>query len=442
MTPKDLSVSNGDLYGEALEHLRSLTGHADVAFHQDQFEAIQAVVAERRRLLLVERTGWGKSAVYFIATRMLRRRGLGPTLLVSPLLALMRNQIEAAKRMGVRAETINYTNPEEWGPVLQRLNDDAVDLLLVSAQRLAKEEFRTTVLPVLGMRTGLLVVDEAHCISDWGHDFVPDYQRIVRVLELLPRRVPVICCTATANDRVVLDIQRQLGSELVTVRGQLGREGLVLQVIQLDSRSDRLAWLAQTVPMLPGSGIIYCLTKRDTERVADWLELNGVRAVAYSGATLAEERERIEQRLLSNEVQVVVATSALGMGFDKPDLHYVIHYQAPGSAIAYYQQVGRAGRALEHSLGVLLCGDDDSDIQDWFIETAFPSREDSAQVLTLMEERAEYLTVNEIECKVNLPRRSVDPHAKDPGGRRCGRVQGTTISAHSECVGVRPVARR
>ena len=393
-----------DMYREALGHLRDLTGNPNAGFRTDQFEAIRTVVADHRRILLVERTGWGKSAVYFIATRMLRARGAGPTLLVSPLLALMRNQLDAARRMGVRAETVNYTNPDEWGRILQRLETGAVDLLLVSAQRLANKEFQTAFLPVVGRRGGLLVIDEAHCISDWGHDFVPDYQRIVRLLDLLPRSVPVICCTATANDRVVVDIERQLGSDFLTVRGPLGRDGLVLQVIHMDSRSERLAWLADHIPRLPGSGIVYCLTKRDTELVAAWLELNGISAVAYSGATISEERERIEQRLLTNSVKVVVATSALGMGFDKPDLPFVIHYQAPGTPIAYYQQVGRAGRALDQSFGVLLCGGEDSDIQDWFIETAFPSREHAELVLDHLARRAEYISVGEIERTVNLPR--------------------------------------
>ncbi len=369
--------------------LRTLTGNPSSSFRDDQLEVIRRLVAKRERVLLVQRTGWGKSAVYFIATRMLRDRGGGPTLLVSPLLALMRNQIEAARRMGVRATTINSANRTEWDAVEEQLRADSVDILLISPERLANAAFRRDLLPEIGRRSGLLVIDEAHCISDWGHDFRPDYRRLVRVLDLLPPGVPVLCCTATANDRVVADVTRQLGAGLAPVRGALGRSGLALHVLDLPLPAQRLAWLAQTLPVLEGTGIIYCLTIADTERVAGWLGSQGIDAIAYSGDTNPTLRPGIEQRLLDNDVKVVVATSALGMGFDKPDLAFVIHYQSPGSPIAYYQQVGRAGRGLERSVGVLLCGAEDSTVQDFFIRSAFPPADLAEKVVTLLEERAE-----------------------------------------------------
>jgi ATP-dependent DNA helicase RecQ len=336
-----------DLDARALELLRQLTARPDASFHPGQLEAIRSLAGNRKRVLVVQRTGWGKSAVYFIATRLLRDRGAGPTLLLSPLLALMRNQIDAAQRIGVRAETINSSNTADWDDVIDRVRADAVDLLVVSPERLANASFRESVLDRLGGAAGLLVVDEAHCISDWGHDFRPDYRRIRRLLDVLPRTVPVLACTATANDRVVEDVVAQLGADLQVFRGPLARPGLALQVIDLQSPAARMAWLAQTLPSLPGSGIVYCLTKRDAETVAEWLNRHGVRALSYTGAS--EGREAIEQALLDNQIQVVVATSALGMGFDKPDLAYVIHYQSPGSVISYYQQVGRAGRQLASS---------------------------------------------------------------------------------------------
>ena len=391
-----------DLDRRALELLRRLTGRADAAFHAGQLEAIRALAGERRRVLVVQRTGWGKSAVYFIATRLLREAGSGPTLLVSPLLALMRNQIEAAARMGVRAATINSANTGEWDDVRGRLDRGEVDLLLVSPERLGNAEFRASVLPDVGTRAGLLVIDEAHCISDWGHDFRPDYRRIRRVLDLLPGNVPVLACTATANDRVVDDIVHQLGHGLHVFRGPLGREGLALQVVDLSSQPERLAWLAQTIPSLPGSGIVYCLTKRDVEVVAQWLARHGVSAMQYTGES--QGREAVEQALLGNTVDTVVATSALGMGFDKPDLSYVIHFQAPGSVIAYYQQVGRAGRQLATSVGVLLRGREDADIQDWFIRTAFPTADDCQQVLAFLEESDGYVRLTDIEQAVNVRR--------------------------------------
>lgn len=387
---------------EALSLLHRLTGDQTSVFRPNQFDAIMRLAVDRQRVLLVQRTGWGKSAVYFISTRMLRDRGLGPTLLVSPLLALMRNQIEAAERLGVRAETINSSNTDEWTEVRARIETDEVDVLLISPERLANPEFRSEVLPAVGRRSGLLVIDEAHCISDWGHDFRPDYRRLVRVLDLLPHGVPVLCCTATANDRVVADVVEQLGADFSPVRGPLAREGLRLHAIDKPSQAERLVWLAVIIKELPGTGIVYCLTVADTERVAGWLRTRGISAEAYSGENDNEDRQRIEQRLLDNELKVVVATSALGMGFDKPDLAFVIHYQSPGTPVAYYQQVGRAGRALSESWGILLRGTEDADIQDYFIEGAFPSPLPAEQVVDFLDRTAVPMTKTEMLAEVNL----------------------------------------
>ncbi len=391
-----------ELANEALELLQRLTGDPAARFRTDQLEAILALAGDRGRVLLVQRTGWGKSAVYFIATRLLRDQGLGPTLLVSPLLALMRNQIEAAERLGVCAETINSSNKEEWSEVEGRINDDEVDVLLISPERLANRQFRDEVLPIVGRRSGLLVIDEAHCISDWGHDFRPDYRRLVRVLDLLPAGVPVLCCTATANDRVVDDVTAQLGADFVPVRGPLARSGLRLHALDKPAQAERLVWLASVINELPGTGIVYCLTVADTERVSGWLQKRGISAVAYSGESDNDDRRAVEQDLLDNNVKVVIATSALGMGFDKPDLAFVIHYQAPGSPVAYYQQVGRAGRGLTESWGVLLCGTEDADIQDYFIESAFPQAALAERVVELLERRATSMTRREILAEVNV----------------------------------------
>ena len=387
---------------EALRLLRKLTGQHSTDFRSGQLEVICRLVAGRQRVLLVKRTGWGKSAVYFIATRMLRDRGSGPTLLVSPLLALMRNQIEAAERMGVRAVTINSSNRAEWDIVEEKLNDDAVDILLISPERLANQKFRSEVLPAIARRSGLLVIDEAHCLSDWGHDFRPDYRRIVRVLDFLTG-VPVLCCTATANTRVIEDVTVQLDSQLVPVRGPLARAGLRLHVLEIPSQAERLTWLATVLRKLKGTGVIYCLTITDTQRLAGWLQLKGISAVAYSGGgTDSEDRINIEQDLLHNKVKVVVATSALGMGFDKPDLSFVIHYQSPGSPIAYYQQVGRAGRAVNESWGILLRGREDADIQGFFISSAFSPADLAERVVELLEERAAPMSRDELFESVNV----------------------------------------
>src|SRR3954465_4616763 len=370
--------------------LRALAG-PDARFREHQREAIEDLVVDRRRVLCVQRTGWGKSAVYFIATAMLRAAGEGPTLLISPLLALMRNQIDAAERLGLRAHTINSTNKDDWDAVRDMIERDEVDLLLISPERLNNRRFRDTMLPLFARRVGLLVVDEAHCVSDWGHDFRPDYRRIRDALEQLRPGAAVLCTTATANDRVVADVLEQLGAgpdgarsgadaegsgwgggELRPYRGRLARSSLRLEVVTLPSQAERLAWLATWLPSMPGSGIVYCLTKRDTESVAAWLNGRGISALPYSGEVDSDARVEVERRLFANDIKAVVATSALGMGYDKPDLGFVVHYQAPGSAIAYYQQVGRAGRALAEAHAVLLRGIEDRDIQDYFIASAFP----------------------------------------------------------------------
>jgi ATP-dependent DNA helicase RecQ len=396
-----------DLTARATTLLQALAGPG-AAFREHQLEAIADLVEERARVLCVQRTGWGKSALYFIATALLRERGAGPTLIVSPLLALMRNQIAAAQRLGIRAHTVNSTNRDAWAEISGLLETDAVDLLLISPERLNNPQFRARMLPVFAERVGLLVVDEAHCISDWGHDFRPDYRRIAEMLERLPAGVGALCTTATANDRVVADVEDQLRTgdaraPLVVYRGPLGRSSLRFEVVELPGQADRLAWLATHLPDLPGSGIVYTLTKRDAEQVAAWLTAHGVAAEAYTGEIETERRIAVEDRLLANDLKAVVATSALGMGYDKPDLGFVVHYQAPGSVISYYQQVGRAGRAIERAEVVLLRGAEDRRIQDFFIEQAFPRREYVDRVLRHLDDAgAEGASTPELTAMVNL----------------------------------------
>lgn len=364
----------------ALELLRLGTQNPAALFRDGQEEAIRHVVDGRGRLLVVQTTGWGKSFVYFIAIKLLREDGAGPALLISPLLALMRNQIAAAERMGARAFTINSDNQEEWTAVEATLGHNEVDILLISPERLANEHFRTEVLARFAGRISLLVIDEAHCISDWGHDFRPHYRLLERIVRTLPQNLRLLATTATANNRVLGDLQTVLGPNLTVSRGDLARPSLFLQTIRLPSQAERLAWLAQQLPLLQGSGIIYTLTVRDAAQVAEWLRSRGLNVDAYTGET-GERRPRLEQALLNNQVKALVATTALGMGFDKPDLAFVIHFQTPGSVVAYYQQVGRAGRALAAAYGVLLSGQEETDINDYFIERAFPSRQEVEQVL-------------------------------------------------------------
>lgn len=379
----------------------------EASFREGQLQAIVAVAEQRQRVLVVQRTGWGKSLVYFIATKLLREDDAGPTLLVSPLLSLMRNQITMAERIGVRAATINSANTAEWNAVETAIAADRCDALLISPERLNSERFLQQTLPRMQGRVGLFVVDEAHCISDWGHDFRPDYRRIVRLIRALPRGVPVLGTTATANDRVVRDIAEQLGTDLHIMRGPLARATLRLQTIRLADQSERLAWLLEHLPTFPGSGIIYCLTIADTRRVAEWLRRHGVDTHEYHADLDGELRALLEQRLVHNEVKALVATVALGMGFDKPDLGFVVHYQRPGSVVAYYQQVGRAGRAVEDAIAILLNGREDDEIQGYFIESAFPSPIDMQTILGLLEQSASGLTINDLLRQTNLSPKTV-----------------------------------
>ncbi len=379
---------------------------------EDQWRAIEALVAERRRALVVQRTGWGKSAVYFVATALLRERGSGPTVIVSPLLALMRNQIDAAARAGIRARTINSANVDEWDAVQGEVAAGEVDVLLVSPERLNNPDFRDEVLPKLASTTGLLVVDEAHCISDWGHDFRPDYRRLRTMLAELPPGTPVLATTATANARVTADVAEQLGTggqgsadeAALVLRGPLDRESLSLSVLRLPDAAHRLAWLADHLGELPGSGIIYTLTVAAAEEVSGFLRQRGYPVASYSGKTEDSDRRAAEADLLANRVKALVATSALGMGFDKPDLGFVIHLGSPSSPIAYYQQVGRAGRGVDHADVLLLPGREDEAIWRYFASLAFPGEEQVRRTLAVLAESDRPLSLPALEARVDLRR--------------------------------------
>ncbi|MBM7767314.1 RecQ family ATP-dependent DNA helicase [Glutamicibacter nicotianae] len=396
-----------DLKTLALQKLRALVQNPDAQFHDGQYEAISALVAQRRRALVVQRTGWGKSAVYFIASLLLREQGYGPTLIVSPLLALMRDQVAAAERAGVRAAAINSANVLEWREILEKLQRNELDVLLVSPERLNNPSFREQQLPMLMQRLGLLVIDEAHCISDWGHDFRPDYRRIRDLIARLPQGLPVLATTATANSRVVQDVAEQLAGgteEVFTLRGTLARDSLRLGVLRLASLRMQLAWLLSHIEDFKGSGIIYTLTVSGAEDIARLLKDAGHEVAAYTGRTDLEERERLEQALKNNEVKALIATSALGMGFDKPDLGFVLHVGAPSSPVAYYQQVGRAGRGSVNADVLLLPGPDDSEIWEYFATSSMPDQERATQVLEALAKDDGAMSVPALESAVNLRR--------------------------------------
>lgn len=377
----------GNLREDAERLLRELAG-PDAVLREDQWTAIEALVVHRRRALVVQRTGWGKSAVYFIAAKLLRAQGLGPTVIVSPLLALMRNQVASAQRAGVRAATINSGNMTEWDEIHQQVNSGELDVLLVSPERLNNPDFRDQVLPSLAGDAGLVVVDEAHCVSDWGHDFRPDYRRIRTLIAELRDGIPVLATTATANDRVVDDVAAQLGvggGDTLVLRGGLARDSLRMSVVRIENATERAAWLGDHLKTLPGSGIIYTLTVSAAKDLAALLTDQGHVVASYTGQTDPTERESLEADLLANRVKALVATSALGMGFDKPDLGFVVHMGAPSSPISYYQQVGRAGRATERADVVLLPGHEDRQIWSYFASVAFPREHLVRQVIEALD---------------------------------------------------------
>ena len=385
-------------------------GRDDAVLREDQWAAIEALAVDARRALVVQRTGWGKSAVYFVATKLLREAGAGPTVIVSPLLALMRNQIAAAERAGIRAVTINSTNIDQWQPIQDQIQAGEVDVLLVSPERLNNPGFRDEVLPRLAATCGLLVVDEAHCISDWGHDFRPDYRRLRTLLAELPAGIPVLATTATANARVTDDVAEQLGvhadgasdAAVLVQRGTLDRESLRLGVVKLKTPQQRLAWLADHLAEQPGSGIVYCLTVAATQEVAGYLRDRGLEVAAYSGQTDPDERHALEQSLVDGRVKALIATSALGMGFDA-SLGFVINLGAPQSPVAYYQQVGRAGRGTDEATVVLLPQIEDRDIWAYFASLGFPREEQVRETLAALAES-------------DRPMSTADP--RDPGRAR------------------------
>ena len=427
-----------ELRVQAQRHLSALAGE-DAVLREDQWTAIAALAADRRRVLVVQRTGWGKSAVYFVATALLRAQGSGPTVIVSPLLVLMRNQIAAAGRAGIRAVTINSTNIDEWQRVFAEVSRGAVDVLLLSPERLNNPDFRDDVLPQLAATCGLLVVDEAHCISDWGHDFRPDFRRLRTLLPELPDGIPVLATTATANARVVDDVADVLGlrqgapDDVLVLRGSLDRDSLHLGVLELPTTAHRLAWLVENLHTLPGSGIIYTLTVAASQEVAGYLRERGFSVAAYSGQTEQTERLAAEDDLINNRVKALVATSALGMGFDKPDLGFVIHFGAPASPIAYYQQVGRAGRGVDRAQVILLPGPEDQAIWDYFVSVGFPAEEHVRKALRTLAAEGAPMSTAALETRVELSRSRLETMLKvlDVDGA-AKRVRGGWIATGAE----------
>lgn len=407
----DIKLSD-DRAATAAGLIRAIAGDG-ASLRADQETAVAALCEPNARVLVVQATGWGKSAVYWAATAIRRSEGAGPTLVVSPLLSLMRDQVGAAGRAGLRAATLNSSNVDDWSGIESELRSGAIDVLLVSPERLANPGFGRRVLDALAGQIGLLVIDEAHAVSDWGHDFRPDYRRVSDVLQKLNPETPVLATTATANARVTDDVAHQLGESTLVLRGPLARSSLQLSVVDKLSPLDRFAWVVDHLPKLPGSGIVYTLTVADAQRLSAAIqEVHGaaVPVAAYTGQLEAGERERLEDALRGNELKALVATSALGMGYDKPDLGFVVHVGSPPSPVSYYQQVGRAGRGIDHAVVALLPSDADAGVWDYFATATIPVPEQVNRLLRGLEAYApdQPATVPSLEAETGLRRGRVE----------------------------------
>lgn len=394
-------INDINIYRKSENIIKALYG-ADAEFREGQYEAIEATVT-CKRTLVVQRTGWGKSLVYFICTKLFREQSKGVTMVVSPLLVLMSNQMEAAEKIGLKCDVLNSTVKDRRDDILSALENNLLDMIFVTPETLFSKDVQEH---LKNIRIGLFVIDEAHCISDWGHDFRLDYGNLNMIINNLPSNVPVLCTTATANDRVVADIEQQLGGEVFISRGPLSRKSLSIQVLKIQSKTDRYAWILENLPRISGSGIIYCLTQRDCDYISEFLKSNGISAEAYYSRN-GEEGEKlnrqIEEKFGRNEIKAIVATIKLGMGYDKGDISFVIHYQMPENIVSYYQQIGRAGRNIERAYTFLMCGKEDEDIINYFIKTAFPKKEETDAVMDFIG-NGDGVTQSQLDSALNIRR--------------------------------------
>ncbi|MDE7379414.1 MAG: RecQ family ATP-dependent DNA helicase [Clostridia bacterium] len=392
-----MKVNDSRIYAKAQSILTRLYG-SNASFRDGQYEAIEAAITQHR-VLVVQKTGWGKSLVYFVSTKILREQGRGVTFVVSPLIALMENQLAAARRVGLACEMLNSrVTPERREEIIKDLKDNKIDLIFTTPETLFSKLLQDNIADI---KIGLFVIDEAHCISDWGHDFRLEYGNLINVIRTLPPNVPVLATTATANSRVVQDLEKQLGGNVTTFRGPLTRQSLSIQVLHMQTKAERYSWLLKNINSISGSGIIYCLTTRDCDYLAEFLNQNGISALPYHAKLTDEQAVEAEEAFMNNRIKALVATIKLGMGYDKGDIAFVIHFQMPANVVSYYQQIGRAGRSIDRAYTFLMCGKEDLDILNHFINTAFPTQSETEEVINAISQ-SNGLRITSLLARLNI----------------------------------------
>lgn len=362
-------------------------------FYEEQWEAIDKII-NGERVLLIEKTGYGKSLCFQFPATIFQ----GTTVIFSPLIALMRDQVKKLTVLGISARCINSEQtPEENSQIINDAKQGKVKILYIAPERQENNEWIEATRQI---NLSMVVVDEAHCISVWGHDFRPAFRRIINLVNLLPKGLPVLATTATATKRVEQDVAQQIGGDITTLRGNLMRDNFKLFVVNVSSEDEKLIWLGKNIGKLPGSGILYTGTRVDTEIYSKWFDNLKISSIAYNAGLDADSRVAIENGLMDNQWKCIISTNALGMGIDKPDIRFIIHTQIPQSPIHYYQEIGRAGRDGQPSYIILFYNPEDRKLPEAFIEGSRPSIKKYEKVIATI--KSELLGERDIMRRTNL----------------------------------------
>jgi ATP-dependent DNA helicase RecQ len=347
-------------------------------FFDDQWKTIDRIL-QKKRVLLIEKTGFGKSLTFqFPATQF-----DGLTIIFSPLIALMRDQIKSLKEKGIKVGLINSGQTDEENDLtIQNAINNKLKILYIAPERQENSVWQEA---VLKMNISFVVIDEAHCISTWGHDFRPAFKRIVNLTKLLPSNIPVLATTATATVSVANDIKNQIGGDIELIRGDLLRENLKLNVIHVESEEDKMAWISNYLKKVKGNGIIYTGTRSNAEIFSKWCESEKLNTIYYHAGLDSDSRKLVEKEWMNNKYKAVISTNALGMGIDKSDIRFIIHTQIPQSPIHYYQEIGRAGRDGQTAEIFLLFNPKDTDLPLSFINNARPSIDKYQRVINALK---------------------------------------------------------